>query len=254
MNAINDAQIAHLVSDSTSTDVHKKTSEPDITFVERICVQCKKSYDAIAYNRKVITTGRCVPCSERHVQNMKNSDSVLDARMHAWRSMCPPKYLDNDTSKIDSESFNQVLGYKLSSRGLICLGASRRGKTTSCWRLLEKLWTFQGLKFMAMTEPEFSQLIAKNSRLKNLDTFLEDMCKVQLLFLDDIGHCATTTKHLEELYFVAEKRTAYKRPIISTTQFTSEEMTDKAHYAGGTKTVMAILNRLKDACDVVIFK
>lgn len=198
----------------------------------------------------------CNPCYSWQRLDEDKAGSVklaLEARMSRFAFLCPAQYRDNDTEVILRSCFDQVLDYKFSPRGLLCMGDSQRGKTTSCWRLLEKLYILQSIQFEAMSEPEFSQQAARHMRTRSLDAWLDKLCAAQVLFLDDIGHSATTAKHLEDLYYVVEKRTSWKRPIIATTQFTSDELAGRAKNSGGEKTVVAILNRLKASCEVVVF-
>ncbi len=117
--------------------------------------------------------------------------------------------------------------------------------------LLKKLH-WQGIRFEAMSETEFSIRCSKHNRDRTLHEFLERLTRVPVLFLDDIGHSATTSKNLEELYHVIETRTSHKRPIIATTQFTASELVEKSADRH-EKTIWAIVNRLREFCEIIPF-
>lgn len=182
-----------------------------------------------------------------------DSKKMINERIAIFNEKCPKKYQENDTSKIKVESFDRVINWSKNPQGLICMGESQRGKTTTCWKLIEKLYVMHGIGFEAMTEPEFSGNAAKHYRDKTIDSWLQHLFYVPILFIDDIGHSASTSRHLEDLYLVVEKRTSWKRPIIATTQFSDQELSVKAKNYGGEKTIQAILNRLKASCSIVIF-
>lgn len=175
----------------------------------------------------------------------------LDERMAIWETVCPSQYRENNVDIIDKSCFTSVTSWDLGPMGLMCTGASRMGKTTSCWHLLHKLYVLKGIQFEALSEPEFAQKCQEMGRARGLDSWLKKLSSVPILFLDDIGHAATSSGYLSQLYIVVENRTKWKKPIISTTQFSSAELVDRG---GAKKTIEAILNRLKRASKIVVFE
>lgn len=222
-----------------------------ITTIE---IKCQKCGREVGEQTHEFNNGLCDPCfSMKRLGEQKDpAKELLAKRLERWAEICPSQYVENDTSTISGQAFNQVMAYKPRKRGLLCVGDSKRGKTTACWRLLEKIYTIDGIRFVGVTEPEFAQVTAKKSRLRCVDEWLLECCQVPLFFIDDIGHAASSSKHLEELYHVIEKRTAWQKPILATTQFTPRELTSK-NYSGTAKTVIAILNRLIVSSEVVQF-
>lgn len=216
----------------------------------KTCEKCERidvSEHAFEWNK-----GLCDPCYtwKRHHEDIdleKKSD--LQTRMSRWLELCPQTYRDNETGMIDENAFKKVTSYKLSPRGILCMGDSRMGKTTSCWRLLETLYVLHGINFKAITEVEFAQECEGYSKEKK--HFLNELINCKILFLDDIGHASSTRSHLQDLSYVIEKRTQWKKPIICTTQFSANELMERAR--GGEKTIVAILNRLKTHCEIVNF-
>jgi DNA replication protein DnaC len=119
--------------------------------------------------------------------------------------------------------------------------------------LVHKLFILEARTFVGLSEPEFSILREKYSRQGTLEYWLNKCIAADVFFLDDIGHAASTARHMEELYHIIEKRTSWNKPIIATTQFTLQDIEDKSGKSSTTKTAMAILNRLLSFCDKVQF-
>lgn len=220
----------------------------------KTCDKCSR--DDVSPHAYEYNEGLCNPCFtwKRHNEDIEDKKKeALNVRIDRWNKLCPETYRQNDTTLIDDDSFKKVTDYRIKPRGILCMGDSRTGKTTTCWRLLETLYVLHGIDFKALTESEFNQETSKAQRNRNLDSWLKELCKCKILFLDDIGHVQATRGHLEELYYVVENRTAWKRPIICTTQFSANELMERARGSAGEKTVIAILNRLKAHCQIINF-
>lgn len=194
---------------------------------------------------------RCYSFKKLREDTRHSGEADLKIREARWLELCPEQYRLNDEEKIDRTAFEQVTSWRLNPHGLLCMGDSQLGKSTSCWRLFEILYVLHAVPFLAITEAEFSQKLSRTYRDSNGAGWLMQLCNVPVLFFDDIGHAASTSRHLEDLYFVVEKRTAWRKPIIATTQFRSDEFISRA--GAGMKTIKAILNRLNRACTVVKF-
>jgi DNA replication protein DnaC len=182
----------------------------------------------------------------------KNKQS-MELRMEKWNNLCPELYRTGDTSFIQTDKLVSVTKWKMGQRGLMVTGRSRAGKTTSVWHLLHKLYVLEAKTFKAISEPEFSIERDRHSRQGSLDGFLAGCIRADVFFLDDLGHAATNSRNLEELYHIIETRTSWKRPVIVTTQFTREELEEKGQRAGSAKTALAILNRISSFCYHVAF-
>jgi DNA replication protein DnaC len=223
---------------------------PTFTLADRICSKCGRIVErGMGYEW---IEEMCGPCFSRKRYNDEAADRKkldLDERMKRWEELCPQTYRENDTVVIDQMAFQRVTTYRLQPRGILCMGDSRTGKTTSCWHLLETLYVLHGIDFRAITEVEFAQECSGFNREKA--GLLKELINCKILFLDDIGHAQSSRGHLQDLSYVIEKRTQWKKPIIATTQFTPAELVDRA--AGSKKTMISILNRLRPHCEVVEF-
>lgn len=199
-------------------------------------------------------SGLCDPCytMKRHEEDQREkSKTHLELRMERWEKICPEVYRNNSLDFMDENKFKRVTSWKFNPNGIICMGDSRKGKTTSCWHLLHKLFVLEARTFVAISEPEFAITREKQTRLGGLDAWLKMCIAADIFFIDDIGHAASTSRHMEELYHIVEKRTSWKKPIIATTQFSPNEIQAKA--ARNEKTAIAILNRMFSFCDIIEF-
>jgi DNA replication protein DnaC len=222
------------------------------TLEARICSRCQREVDrGLGYE---FLQGMCGPCyswNRMKLDEEGDKKGNLQIRMERWLELCPQTYRENDTGMIDQAAFQKVTGYRLNPRGILCMGDSRMGKTTSCWRLLETLYVLHGINFKAITEVEFAQDCSGYSKKK--DGLLMEMISCKILFLDDLGHATSSSSHLQDLSYVIEKRTQWKKPIIATTQFSPSELIERASAMHRGKTVISILNRLKAHCEVIQF-
>jgi DNA replication protein DnaC len=197
--------------------------------------------------------GRCDPCHTMTKAKGDIGDGNMSNRMEKWADLCPEQYRTGPTDFIDEAKFKAITSWNFGPTGLVAVGHSRKGKTTSFWHLLHKLFVLQGHPFVAVSEPEFAILRERQNRYGALDQFLDKCVHTKIFFLDDIGHAATGSRHMEELYYIIEKRTSWRRPILATTQFSRAELQAKAMKSGTAKTSQAILNRLTSFCRFVTF-
>lgn len=221
-----------------------------------LMLPCKTCGSQVMEMNYKFYSGICEACFTKksllfHVEH--SSKKSMEERSEKWLQICPELYRSADLSFIDADKFTKVTRWNYNPIGLMLTGASRQGKTTSCWHLLHKLYVLQSHSFFALSEPEFSILRERSTRNGSLDNFLNRCLSCSVFFLDDIGHAATTAKHMEELYFIVEKRSSWKKPIICTTQFSTNEIEERSSRSGTSKTAMAILNRLKSFCSPIIF-
>lgn len=189
----------------------------------------------------------CDVCDDLE-QDKKTETAKIERKQgqeRSFASVCPPHFLEVLKRLEPGKACESVASWKYNSRGILCFGDSRKGKTTACWALLSLLHG-QGFKFTALTETEFALEASENSK-----GWLLSLVHVPILFLDDIGHANTSSRHLEKLYYVVDQRTKFKKPIIATSQFSETDL--KAKSKQGEKTLLAIINRLREFCQIVNF-
>lgn len=208
------------------------------------CRECGKSILEPDYEFSGGLCSRCHTLSKISEQEKAKTKAGMMQREESWETLCPETYRTNDISQIDENDFRTVTTWKFGKTGLMVVGASGTGKTTSCWHLLHNLYVLQGQPFQAFSEVEFNQHLRGPSPTE----FLKSLIKTQVFFLDDLGHISSSPRCLEDLFYVVEKRTSWRRPIIVTTQFREAEFADRK-----SKTLSAILTRLKRHCQIVHF-
>src|SRR5690242_9896192 len=65
-----------------------------------------------------------------------------------WRRLCPRMYRDTDVELLPNrEAFAKAQDWSFGAKGLLLVGATRRGKTRAAWAVLKKLH-FQGRKVL----------------------------------------------------------------------------------------------------------
>lgn len=214
-----------------------------------VCNRCRQPYD----HQLIVAEDNVGLCSRCHTMNRMErdqgtqNDAILEA---SFRELCPAIYQETDAKLLPAHSFAQIQAYAFNSKGLLCMGESGIGKTRCCWQLLHRLH-LDGVQIIALTETQFAQECSR-LRTGDLNQWLNRLCFVQLLFLDDIGHVAASNSHLQSLYHVVEQRTSWKRPIIATTQFSGTELKAKT-YNHAAKNVDAIVRRLREFSTIIDF-
>lgn len=193
----------------------------------------------------------CPSCAETSAQAEKRrqEEEREAAITQRWEKLCPSEFLHADASRLPHLS--EVLAWERGKKGLLLLGKSGMGKTRCIWKLLRPLF-WDGITPVVFTEVGFSIECARVERNRSADEFIEKLVRAPILFLDDIGHAATSSKHLERLYYVVDERTKWNRPILATTQFNGEELQDKSGDRH-QKTVESIVRRLREFCTPIEF-
>lgn len=199
---------------------------------------------------------RCYSMEKMKVDAAENqtrqAQEAREKRSHQWLELCPDQYREVQTDFVRFPKCRDVMAWKMSKRGILIHGNSQAGKTTAIWKLLHQLFVGYGIQFKAFTESEFHQELASRA-ITSRKAWLDSLCFTPILFFDDIGHSPAYQKSLEDMLYVVENRTSWKRPILSTTQFTGSELESRASFSNGQKTVQAILNRLRASSEIIEF-
>ncbi len=220
--------------------------------IESTCRDCGAPVTAVKWNGKILQP----LCEECHSKFGKTSHQIaMDARESMWRDVCPSEFRFTDTEhkswKENIEAISKVMAWEFSKegRGLIIYGASGKCKTRSVWRLLKPLY-IKGVQMTIITETQFSNDCGAKFGQSGIEArnWIEELCKVPLLFLDDIGKSSTTQRFSQEMFHVIDKRTSWRRPTIATLNGSGKELASKLGDAGPQ-----IVRRLRDYCDIVTF-
>lgn len=229
---------------------------PDVMELDYTCDECGKTYIALTLKGILWTTGRCIPCSEVHVEKMKDEENRGSAqkRKENFKAMCPEMYHDFERRLLPrADLYDDVLAWPLGKRGLLMIGDSRMGKTRCAWQLMKRIYCIEGYLFESITELQFSHKVAEFGKSESFKEWIDRLCKIKVLFIDDLGKAVMTERTAAELFYVFEERMSNNRPIIATMQIDPINYAQKISSRSGKEMADAILNRLKAHCEVVQF-
>ncbi len=171
-------------------------------------------------------------------------------RAEDWLRLCPAVYRRPDDGRLPAELAAAVAAWRYGPRGLaFCGQESGLGKTWAMFRLLERLFVEEGHRAVYLTATEFSHRVSRLSgeKMAQLDEFIGGLCRVPVLFLDDVGKGRLTDRVEAEFYHVVEERTKHERPILWTANVGGGELAALLSEERG----VPIVRRLGEYCQVV---
>lgn len=229
---------------------------PGVHETDWTCKSCGKVYSALTLNSILWTTGYCFPCSEKVVAEMIEGElkEKNSRRKDKFKKLCPKIYHDFDKEKLPRKDvYIDILGSEFKTRGLILFADSRMGKTRIAWQLLKRIYLIEGFEFEAITELHFAHRVSEFGRSETLKDWIDKLCNVKFLFIDDLGKAVMTERVSAELFYIFEERMSNNRPIIITMQINPEAYATKISNRSGNEMADAILNRLKTHCEIIQF-
>lgn len=174
------------------------------------------------------------------------------ARASAWKQLCPPLYRDTIVDRLPcKDEFEEVQKWwSHNPVGLIVLGASRRGKTRSVWKLLERLH-FEGKQIIAFTPMMLKLQVAKAWQdPETAEKWIHGLHRADMLFFDDLDTVKFTEAVEETIYDVFEYRPTHNKPVIVTLNQTGAQLARRMNANGrGVK----IVERMREFCQVINF-
>lgn len=167
-------------------------------------------------------------------------------RFHA---ICPPLYLETDPGRLNQDKYNAVMQWKYGPQGLLITGETGLGKTRMAWMLLNKILTVHKPKasFIWFDCVSFGHEIARHYWQEDAESWLSDIARKDLIFLDDLGKLKLTERAEAELFGLIERRCAYKKPIIATTNDSGETLAARLT----DNRAAALVRRLREFCEVI---
>lgn len=183
----------------------------------------------------------------------------IDQMAKGWfNTHCPPLYADTDVNRLDQDSVNKASDYLKSyeSNGLLIVGRSRVGKTRLMWQVLKEASGYCAYQhkrrpnIYTFDSTSFGHELAFQYRGGTAEEWVNSVSMADLVAFDDLGKAKLTDRAESELFGVIERRMAWKRPIIATTEHTPEGLKDRVSEHRGP----AMVNRLNECCQAILMK
>lgn len=175
-------------------------------------------------------------CSECYEEAKK--DTAREARnREMWERFCPVEFRkDWDNRLGDPKTRDLVMAFDPDKkRGLIIHGDSGGAKTRAVWKLIQRL-AEEGRSFLFIESIDLIEAIPPEAYT------------VETLIIDDFGQDQMKGVSEVRLLKLLRTRCNWHRPIIITTQFNREKLTEKFTDSG---TAKAVLRRLVEFCDAI---
>jgi hypothetical protein len=170
-----------------------------------------------------------------------------------WDEHCPPMYRDILAGElppaIDLRAFERVAAWRPDHyKGLLLLGDSGSGKTTSEWALAKALER-EGCKPVLLSSVELARALSTSAHELRRNSWLTG-CRV--LIVDDLGKEKLTESVASLLWELIDVRLSHRRPLIVSTRYHGEAFVARFGDKGGLLG-HDIRRRLSDACNRVGF-
>ncbi len=203
-----------------------------------------------AFNVFVTPPQKCAACIEKKEQEKREAArKARDARIDAaWERICPPLYRDTQEDRLPTDKFEQVMAWEYGPKGLLLIGESGLGKTRCAYRLLHRL-LHEDRTIRAFDATQFGYECAHHFGVGTGARWISGLCAADVVFLDDLAKVKMTERVEAELFGLVERRAAFLRPIIITTNYTGAVLMRKMSEGTGP----ALTRRLREFCGVINF-
>lgn len=197
------------------------------------------------------------------------SEALFCAR---WSVLCPPRYAEPfDADRLIAsireekswkpameavirEVIQKVENWPYSDRGIGLIGVSGHGKTRIMFRLIYR-YLREGRKCeylnMTVLGREIGARFSRSAHEAN--EWLNKLCAVPVLFLDDVGKEKMTERVETELYGIVEIRSSNLLPIYFTANSKGQKLIEKMTDDEGeiSDRAVPIVRRLREFCEGV---
>ncbi len=227
--------------------VHKK--ELETREVETTCHRCYTPFtcqvtlDANGpiygfYDRTYCPT--CRPAVKQEAQERE-----AKCRLEYWDKVCPKLYQQSDRECLPPQIVQPSDSWRFGPQGLGFIGQSGKGKTRSMFLLLRRMIIDEGRKVQYVTTTKFSMEVAAKGF--EVGPYIESLCTVELLFLDDLGKGRLSDAVQAHLFHIVETRTANELPILFTSNAASKELAAML----SEDRAAPLLRRLNEFCEII---
>jgi len=173
---------------------------------------------------------------------------------------CPQAFRDFNPRHPDlppnKAAIASVLGWGYQDKGMLLTGPTGRGKTRSCWQLLNRLYAQEGHECRWMHAMDFFTSLHECMKYGRDDAkgWVSDVAWKRVIFIDDWGQEANTKARedwAQSWFFrFIDYRLERHLPLIITTNLTAKDIAQKNTDLRGDP----LLRRLLEVCNVVRFQ
>lgn len=218
----------------------------------RVCAGRMPTSEPVEFMGAQIDATVCDGCASLVAEHYEPTGGVQQqTRRSWWRENCPPLYqrlvFDGLPAHCDLDAMRRVRSWRPGGRGLILLGESGAGKTTSLWALAHDL-DAEGITPVFVTAVELARAMGKSAYDLRRDHWLTG-CRV--LMIDDLGKEKVTAAVAALLWELVETRYAHERPVVLSTRWAGDEF--EARF-GEPHLGRDIRRRLAESCSRLAFR
>jgi DNA replication protein DnaC len=174
-----------------------------------------------------------------------------------WERLCPKLYQCTNVGRLkedlrrkacETRWIQEVLDWQHGSRGLVLSGPTGVGKSRVIRQLLRRLLDEEHRTGVVLNAVMFRSGLQSAACESATEEFVRHLVRAEVLYFDDLGQMQLTGAASETLLHVVEERTCGEMPILTTTQYSGEELDiqfDRSEMG------QAIRRRLNEFCRVV---
>lgn len=207
--------------------------------VERACSECHKPFKIIL-DRNTQHQYRCDPCDAAH------TEMIRQARI---RSKVPKAFQNTERERLpEPRKLDEILAWQYGPEGMLLYGPTGAGKSRCVWELIKRdiaRVTFEVLD--SSSAIHYASKFGKESA--QVENWLDDLCKKELVFLDDIFKNKMTDSFEGFIFSIVDQRVQNELPIIVTCNDTGESLTSRLTVDRGAP----LIRRLRECCRVINF-
>ena len=191
--------------------------------------------------------------------NLVDEADKLEANYRTkWDRQCPPLYRKIKPisrklyPRIDWKQYDLSMKWDpASSKGLVIVGESGAGKSTTLWHLMLRVERAR-VNWRLYCGSKLTQAFFAAVKSRSVDALLEELATVPVLAFDDFGKSLITEGLGAFVFDLINRRTEYDLPIIMTTRFTGKNL--HTRFSDDHTKGHDIARRLNDYCDVNTFR
>lgn len=194
----------------------------------------------------------CSKCCDRDSKEATHKiiESSKTIRADRWRSICPRDYLETKAERLPrGNKLAEVLDWNFGARGLFLMGPTGTGKSRCAWLLLKR----EFLAGRSVRHVDYSAALEYASRYsesaRDVQQWIERFCETELLLLDDVFKSKLSDSFESALFIIISRRIEKQLPLLLTANDSGASLKERMTQDRGP----AMLRRLKEFCDVIIF-